>query len=29
MHYPFFVHTILARLVPLFSPFFLAILEHY
>jgi hypothetical protein len=29
MHYPFFVHIILAGLVPPFSPFFLAILEHY
>jgi hypothetical protein len=28
-HYPFFVHTLLAGLVPPFSPFFLAVLEHY
>jgi len=28
-HYPFFVHTLLAGLVPLFSPFLLAVLEHY
>jgi hypothetical protein len=28
-HYPFFIHTILACLVPPFSPFFLAVLEHY
>jgi hypothetical protein len=28
-HYPFFVHAILAVLVPPFSPFFVAVLEHY
>jgi hypothetical protein len=27
--YPFFLDTIAAGLVPPFSPFFLAILEHY
>jgi hypothetical protein len=28
-HYPFFIHTLLAGLVPPFSPFLLAVLEHY
>jgi hypothetical protein len=28
-HYLFFVHTLLAGLVPPFFPFFLAVLEHY
>jgi hypothetical protein len=28
-HHPFFVHVLLAGLVPPYLPFFLAVLEHY